>query len=112
ELTHATSMINQTGVNSYNAGDATVAAGVRKMGYNLSVTNAYFNNLNASDPLKVGVQIQNDAVAPFYYGPDSWPVIVGVKDGSGNVVKTWTMTWDLRKVMPLQIRAFPDWNVG
>ncbi len=112
EMTHATSMINQTGVNSYNAGDATVAAGVREMGYNFSVTNAYFNNVNPGDPLKVGVQMMNDGVAPFYYGPDSWPVVIGAKDGSGNVVKTWTTTWDLRKVMPQQIRAFPDWNVG
>ncbi len=32
--------------------------------------------------------------------------------GEGGIVKTWTTTWDLRKVLPLQIRTFPDWNVS
>lgn len=27
-------------------------------------------------------------------------------------MKTWATPWDLRTVMPLKIRAFPDWNAG
>ncbi|MEU6745242.1 hypothetical protein ABZ914_03335 [Spirillospora sp. NPDC046719] len=48
-------------------------------------------------------------VAPFYY---PWTVTLGLKNSSGTVVKTWDTSWDLRTVMPLKIRAFPDWGVG
>jgi len=108
ELTHATWMLNQTGINSYSPTDATTAAGVRKMGYELYVGNAYFNN-GSNGQLKVGVQMENHGVARFYY---PWTIRLGVKDGSGNVVQTWDTNWDITQVQPLQIRAFPDWNVG
>ncbi|WP_084558108.1 fibronectin type III domain-containing protein [Hamadaea tsunoensis] len=107
ELEHTTWKINQTS-QSYAATDANVAAAVRLMGYNLSVSNAYFKN-SATGTTNVGVQIKNDGVAPFYY---PWTVTLGVKDSTGAVVRSWDTSWDLRTVQPLKIRAFPDWGVG
>ncbi|MBN1311848.1 MAG: DUF4832 domain-containing protein, partial [Anaerolineae bacterium] len=108
ELGHFSTSINEQGVGGYNPTDPNVQAIVRLMGYELYVRNAYFNN-NVSSSFKVGVQIENRGVARFYY---PWTVIVGLKNGSGNVVKTWSTAWDITQVQPLQIRAFPDWNVG
>ncbi|MBV1855958.1 DUF4832 domain-containing protein [Catellatospora tritici] len=107
ELDHATWMINEQS-GGYAAGDANVAAAVRLMGYNLTVDNAYFKN-TASGTTNVGVQVSNTGVAPFYY---RWTMTLGLKDGSGNVVRTWDTPWDLRTVQPRTIRNFPDWNTG
>lgn len=109
ELTHATWMINQGGISNYKAGDAAVAAGVRKMGYDLNVKSSYYNDIAQGDPLKVGVTIQNNGVAPFAY---PWKVELGVKNASGKLVKEWDTTWDLTKVMPSEIRTYPEWNVA
>ncbi|GAA2305532.1 DUF4832 domain-containing protein [Streptomyces kunmingensis] len=107
ELEHTTWKINE-GSADYAAGDAKVGAAVRMMGYDLSVDHAYFHD-TAQGSTTVGVRINNSGVAPFYY---PWTVSLGLKDTSGNVVKTWATPWDLRKVMPQKIRAFPDWNLG
>ena len=107
ELDHATWMINEQSGN-YASGDANVAAAVRLMGYNLTVDNAYYRN-TASGTVNVGVQISNTGVAPFYY---PWTMVLGLKNSSGTVVRTFDTSWDLRTVQPLQIRNFPDWNVG
>jgi chitodextrinase len=107
ELEHTTWKIDQTS-QSYAPTDPNVAAAVRLMGYDLSVSNAYFKN-TASGTTNIGVQIGNDGVAPFYY---PWTMSLGLKDSSGAVVKTWDTPWDLRTVMPAKIRAFPDWGVG
>ncbi|AXI76799.1 DUF4832 domain-containing protein [Peterkaempfera bronchialis] len=108
ELTHVTWMINQTGAGSYSTTDPKVAAGVRRMGYNLYVPHADFNSPTGSS-LKVGVTMQNDGVAPFY---QPWTVQLGLQDAAGKLVRSWDTPWDLRTVQPLKIRAFPDWNVG
>jgi hypothetical protein len=108
ELGHFSTSINEQGVGGYNASDPNVQAIIRRMGYELYVSNSYFNN-TISGSFKVGVKIENRAVARFYY---PWTVIIGLKDGNGNVVQTWNTNWDITKVQPLQIRAFPDWNVG
>ncbi|MGW5157036.1 fibronectin type III domain-containing protein [Nonomuraea wenchangensis] len=108
ELTHISWMINQTGAGGYSVTDPKVAAGVRKMGYNLHIPQANFNAA-AGGTFKVGVTVQNDGVAPFYY---PWKFVLGLRDSSGNVVKTWDTDWDIRTVQPLKIRAFPDWNAG
>jgi hypothetical protein len=108
EMAHATWMICQNC--KYNINDPAEVAGWRKMGYNLYVSNAYYNN-SVSTSFKVGVKFENSGVAPFYYGPETWPVELALKNGSGTIVKTWPTTWDLRRVLPLQIRTFPDWNV-
>ena len=107
ELEHTTWKLDQTS-QSYSATDPNVAAAVREMGYNLSANNAYYTG-TASGSALLGVQISNTGVAPFYY---PWTVTVGLQDSAGNTVKTWDTPWDLRTVMPLKIRAFPDWNAG
>ncbi|MFC5827780.1 carbohydrate-binding protein [Nonomuraea insulae] len=107
ELEHTTWKINE-GSQSYSPSDPNVAAAVRLMGYDLTVGNAYFKN-TASGTTNVGVRISNNGVAPFYY---PWTVTLGLKNSAGSVVKTFDTPWDLRTVMPLKIRAFPDWGVG
>jgi hypothetical protein len=107
ELEHATWKMNEQSAN-YSPTDPNVAAAVRLMGYNLGVTNAYYSN-TVSGTAKIGVQLSNDGVAPFYY---PWTVTLGLKNSAGTVVKTWDTPWDLRTVMPRKIRAFPDWGVG
>ncbi|MEV0714474.1 fibronectin type III domain-containing protein [Asanoa sp. NPDC050611] len=108
ELTHISWMINQIGAGGYSATDPKVAAGVRKMGYNLHIPQANFN-ATAGGTFKVGVTMQNNGVAPFYY---PWTTVIGLRDSAGAIVKTWDTSWDLRQVQPLRIRAFPDWGVG
>ncbi|WP_196278932.1 fibronectin type III domain-containing protein [Catellatospora vulcania] len=107
ELAHATWMINE-GSAAYSPTDANVSAAVRAMGYNLTVDNAYFKD-TASGATSVGVQISNSGAAPFYY---PWTVVLGLKNSAGTVVRTFDTSWDLRKVQPLTIRNFPDWNTG
>lgn len=108
EMTHASWMICQNC--AYNKNDPNEVAAWQKMGYNFYAKNAYFND-TVSGSFKVGVQIENTGVAPFYYGPELYPVELALKNGAGAVVKTWTTSWDLRTIMPTQIRAFPEWNV-
>ncbi|MFD0670978.1 DUF4832 domain-containing protein [Cohnella sp. GCM10027633] len=108
EMSHATWMICQNC--TYNINDPNEVAVWRKMGYNFYAKNAYFNN-TVSGNFKVGVQIENTGVAPFYYGPSMYPVELALKNGSGAIVKRWTTDWDLRTIMPKQVRAFPEWNV-
>lgn len=109
ELTHATWMINQYGISNYSASDTAVAAGVRKMGYDLTVKSAYYNDVAQGDPLKVGVKIENNGVAPFSY---PWKVELGVKNASGKLVKQWDTDWDMTKVLPSEIKTYPEWNVS
>ncbi|MDP9793615.1 hypothetical protein J2S43_002127 [Catenuloplanes nepalensis] len=107
ELEHTTWKINQ-GSAGYAASDPRVAEAVRLMGYDLTATYAYLPDA-ATGTATVGVTIENRGVAPFYY---PWTVSLGLKDAAGTVVKTWDTSWDLRTVMPLRVRAFPDWNAG
>ena len=109
ELSHVTWLLNQTGAQGgYSPTDPNIIAGVGEMGYKLYVPQANFNN-SVSSSFNVGVTLENLGVAPFYY---PWTVVLGLLDGSGNVVQTWNTSWDLRTVQPLTLRAFPDWNVG
>jgi hypothetical protein len=107
ELEHTTWKINEGSAN-YAASDPHVAAAVRLMGYDFTTTNAYFPN-SATGSATVGVKVVNNGVAPFYY---PWTMALGLKNAAGTVVKTWDTSWDLRTVMPLKIRPFPDWNAG
>ncbi|MFF3350862.1 DUF4832 domain-containing protein [Streptomyces sp. NPDC002779] len=106
ELEHSTWKINHYGVNNYAHDDPKVAEAVRLMGYELHATKAHFKT-EARDRLDVGVTVENLGVAPFYY---NWPVEIGLRDRTGRVVRTWETSWDLRKIQPLKIRAFPDWQ--
>ncbi|MFJ2960347.1 carbohydrate-binding protein [Streptomyces sp. NPDC087270] len=107
EMEHTTWKLDQ-GSTGYSPTDPDVGAAVRAMGYDLTVPDAYYDS-SVSGTAKIGVKISNDGVAPFYH---PWTVRLGLKDSSGKVVKTWDTSWDLTKVMPLKIRAFPDWNAG
>ncbi|BBA97877.1 hypothetical protein RVR_3833 [Actinacidiphila reveromycinica] len=107
EMEHTTWKLDQAST-SYGPTDPNVGAAVREMGYDLTVPDAYYTN-SVAGTAKIGVKISNDGVAPFYH---PWTVRLGLKDASGNVVKTWNTSWDLTKVMPLKIRAYPDWNKG
>ena len=108
ELSHVTWQINQNGIGIYKAADPEMAKLVRRMGYDLRVTSAYFNDIAEGEPLRVGVTMENEGVAPFYY---PWRPIVAVVDQKGQVVRSWYASWDLRDVMPREIRAFPDWKL-
>jgi hypothetical protein len=107
EMEHTTWKIDE-GSSGYSSSDSGVAAAVRLMGYDLTVDHAYYHD-TAQGTTTVGVRVTNDGVAPFYY---PWKVSLGLRDSDGNVVKTWDTDWDLTKVMPTKIRAYPDWNVG
>ncbi|WP_168122327.1 fibronectin type III domain-containing protein [Paenibacillus sp. HB172176] len=109
ELTHISWMINQQGISGYSASDPGVSEAIRLMGYEYHVTDAYYNDIAAGVPLKVGVSIENLGVAPFYY---QWPVKLGLKNAQGDIVKEWDTTWDITKVLPSEVRTFPDWNSG
>ena len=108
ELSHLTWALNESGIGNYNPTDQTASDYVRHMGYDLSVKNAYYNNVAPGAAFKVGVQIENRGVAPFYY---PWTVQVGLKN-SGGAITSWNTAWDIRQVEPNQIRAFPDWSVA
>jgi hypothetical protein len=110
ELSHVTWLIDQQGITGYGATDPKVAAAVRRMGYELSVSNAfYLDQVSGTSPATVAVRMENRAVAPF---PVPWKVVLGALDAQRKPVQTWYTDWDMRQVMPTQVRAFPDWNVG
>jgi chitodextrinase len=108
EAAHVSFLTSDQG--PYNASDPDEVAFWKKMGYILHVDTAYYPAA-ASGDFKVGIRVQNTGVAPFAGHPSVWRVELGLKDGAGNVVKTWTTGWDFRTVLPLQIRALPDWNL-
>lgn len=106
ELEHTTWKINHVGITKYDPADPKVAAAVRTMGYELHVSDAYFKP-TARGKLTAGVTIENRGVAPFYY---RWQVQLGLRDQQGKVVRNWRTDWDLRKIQPLKVRAFPEWQ--
>lgn len=72
-----------------------------ELGYELYVPSAYYaNTLHDGDPLNVAITMQDTGIAPFYYGPDTWPVQLALQDRHGHIVKTWSTSWDLRTVQP------------
>lgn len=83
---------NYTGNTLTNAKTA-----AKQLGYDFRVTTAYYDNLSASSPLYLGIDIKNIGIAPFYYNHTMWPVQVGIKQ-NGAVVKSWTTTWDLNTI--------------
>jgi hypothetical protein len=109
EMTHVTWLINQKGVLRYDASDPAVVELVRTMGYELTVTDASFeDDLASTEPLRVSITMENRGVAPFYY---PWQVVIAAADAHHAVVKSWNVPWDLRQVLPRQIHTFPDWNL-
>ncbi len=109
ELAHVTWLMNQRGINVYKRDDAGVATLVRRMGYELHVSEARFDDFKQSEALRVGVTIENRGVAPFYY---PWRFAVAVADQNDKVVGSWYTSWDIRDIQPLSIRTFPDWKLA
>lgn len=108
EMSHVTWLINQAGFGAYKPDDPRAGELVRKMGYELYVSEARFADGKSSAPLRVGVTIENRGVAPFYY---PWRVVLAVADEKGQIAKSWYTNWDLREVQPKTIAAFPDWKL-
>lgn len=73
---------------------ARAAEGSRSMGYEYYVPTSY---LDASDgQLKIGVELENRGVAPFYY---DWKVELAAQSGDG-IVSIWEPEWDLTGILP------------
>jgi len=109
ELSHVTWLMNQAGIGAYKAEDPRAAELVRKMGYELYVPEARFADIKSSEPLRVGVAMENRGVAPFYY---PWRVVIGVANDKQQIVGSWYASWDLREVQPKTIATFPDWKLA
>jgi Domain of unknown function (DUF4832) len=108
DLTHASWLVDDSGVAATSPTDTTALALVRRLGYELSVTAAYFDEsaLAGGAAATVALSIENHGVARF---PSPWPVVLGVRDAVGTVEGTVMTDWDLRSVQPAMIAAFPDW---
>jgi hypothetical protein len=68
---------------------------VRRMGYELHVPRVQWSR--NGDSLKVTVEMENRGVAPFYH---RWQVQLVQIDGSGKIVNTQDVDWDVRTIMP------------
>jgi hypothetical protein len=110
DLTHASWLVDDSGVAATSPTDAAALALVRRLGYELTVTAAYFDDsaLSAGAAATVAVSIENRGVARL---PSPWPVVLGVRDAGGTIVATVTTDWDLRTIQPATIAAFPDWGL-
>ena len=103
DTTHA-SWLSYTGafeppVNTDPIKHARAAAGSRRLGYELYVSQSTLQPVTASGILQGNITIENTGVAPFYY---PWTVMMGALDSSGNLT-TWNMSttsWDLRTILP------------
>lgn len=83
----------------------------KNMGYILHVPKSYINDVTLGSRLKVGIEMENKGVAPFYYNAASnWPVQIGLKSGN-KIVKTWDTTWDITKVLPGDRKVF-TWSTS
>jgi hypothetical protein len=109
-LTHASWLVDDVGVTNTSPTDAPTSALARSLGYELTVTAAYFDDAALSTRASgtVAVSIENRGVARF---PARWPVLLAVRDASGTIVSSVTTDWDLRTVQPTTIAAFPDWGL-
>lgn len=93
--THASFMLcdairNYQGTTRENAIEA-----AKVLGYDMQVTSAAYKDvLNADSALKVNIQMKNTGVAPFYYGHELWPMVIGIKQ-NGELVKQYYTEWDL-----------------
>ena len=100
DLTHASWLLDQgvfdqppTGLKWCRAMEA-----ARRLGYELFVPKSFlFSTIKKDTTIKLGVQIQNTGIAPFYY---DWTVQLGIRNSSGEVIKTYDTNWRISKIMP------------
>ena len=70
----------------------------QSLGYDMQVSTAWYaDTVKAEDALKVDLDIRNNGVAPFYYGHETWPIYIGVKQ-DGVLVKQYKTEWDLNTI--------------
>jgi len=95
-LTHASWLIAQGIFQTPLAQEplARATEGSRKMGYEYYVPTAYLDVTGGS--LKVGVELENRGVAPFYY---NWRVELAAQTENG-IVKIWDPGWNLKDILP------------
>lgn len=73
-------------------------AASQSLGYDMQVTAAWYaDSIKAEAPMKVDLDIRNNGIAPFYYGHESWPILIGVKQ-DGVLVKQYKTEWNLSDV--------------
>jgi Domain of unknown function (DUF4832) len=110
-LTHASWLVDDSGVAATGPTDAATLALARSLGYELTVTTAYFDDaaLSTGATATVALSIENRGVARF---PSSWPVLLAIRGADGTIAESVTTDWDLRTIQPAAIAAFPDWKVS
>jgi len=70
----------------------------KSLGYDMQVSAAYFSDeMNATDALKLNVDIKNNGIAPFYYDHEMWPTLIGIKQ-NGTLVKQYYTTWNMSDI--------------
>ncbi len=86
-------------IKGYSGNTRTNAINASKgLGYDLQVVTAsYSETIGGNTSLPVSVGIKNNGVAPFYYDHNTWPVMIGVKQGD-TLVKKYYTTWDLNSI--------------
>jgi Domain of unknown function (DUF4832) len=96
--THASWMINHGAFDGGLSGAKLQRAveAAQSLGYALHIPKVTLEPLGTAQALQGTVMVENRGVAPFYY---PWTVQMAALDGAGNV-KTWSMDWDLRAVLP------------
>lgn len=95
-LTHVSFLLNQGVFQVPMSGEPLKRAleGSRRMGYEYYVPKAYLDGRDGK--LKVGAEIENRGVAPFYY---DWQVELAAKSG-GKTVKVWKTDWKIGGILP------------
>jgi hypothetical protein len=96
ELTHVSFLLNQGVFQVPLSGEPLKRAleGSRRMGYEYDVPKAYLDG--SGGQLKVGVEIENRGVAPFYY---DWQVELAARS-DGKIVRTWKPDWKIGGILP------------
>lgn len=70
----------------------------KSLGYDMQLTAAWYaDSIKDSGKLKLNLDIRNNGVAPFYYGHETWPILIGVKQ-DGVLVKQYKTEWDLSDI--------------
>lgn len=90
--THISWLMNYSYQNYSGPAGTNAILAASQMGYDFRVINAYYDNISTTDPLYLGIDVENIGVAPFYY---EWEFKVGVKQ-NGTLVNSWSTGWNLR----------------
>ena len=96
KYTHASWLIDHAVFKTPMSGQPLERAreGSRSLGYEYYVPAAYLDG--SSGKVKVGVELENRGVAPFYY---DWKVELAVRDGAG-IQTVWSPDWKISGVLP------------